>query len=339
MAQPHVELTLPATGGDAAPAAASAGGGQSESFASVLHDLNIVNKRLEKVLLELRCDGGSVDGELRELAGQIMAAVERNADVALACIYLNQIAGLYAVRHCVETAIVVAIVAGAMDKPRREVLIATAAALSMNVSMLRQTEGFQGKDAPLSSDERAVVRSHPADSADLLRSAGVTDAQWLDYVLLHHENDDGSGYPQGVRGDEIPQPVKLIGLADRYCANVSARNYRRSILPDVALDKLFLGDDMPADVTLARHFIEQIGKFPPGSLVRLSNGEMGVVSHCDRSGALVVHALRGKDGKQVSPPAPRTLANDGCTIVQALHEDDVGVRFNMKHIWGDLAAL
>ncbi len=305
---------------------------------SVLHELNTVNKRLEKVLLELETNCG-VDGELRELAGHLIAAIERNADVALACIYLNQIAGLYAVRHCVETAIVVAIVARAMGKPQREVLVATAAALSMNVSMLRQTEGFQGKDAPLSNDERAIVRSHPIDSADLLRNAGVTDSQWLDYVLLHHESDDGSGYPHGVKGDEIPQNARLISLADRYCANVSARNYRRSILPDVALERLFLGDDLPADVTLARHFIEQIGKYPPGSLVKLNNGEFGVVSHCDASGALTVHALRGPDGQPVSPPAPRSLSDSGCAIVQAMHEDEVRVRFNMKHIWGDLAAL
>ncbi len=310
----------------------------ADAVSSVLHDINVVNKRLEKVLLDmaLNCN---VDGELRELAGHLIAATERNADVALACIYLNQIAGIYAVRHCVETAIVVAVVARAMGKPQREVLVATAAALSMNVSMLRQTEGFQGKDAPLSTDERAVVRSHPIDSADLLRNAGVTDSQWLDYVLLHHESDDGSGYPHGARADEIPQSARLIGLADRYCANVSARNYRRSILPDVALEKLFFGDDTPADVTLARHFIEQIGKYPPGSLVKLDNGELGVVSHCDASGALMVHALRDSDGRPVSPPVPRSLVNGGCTIVQAMHEDDVGVRFNMKHIWGDLAAL
>lgn len=305
---------------------------------SVLHDINAINKRLEKVLLGLEATT-SVDGELRELAGHLIAAIERNADVALACIYLNQIAGIYAVRHCVETAIVVATVARAMSKPQREVLIATAAALSMNVSMLRQTEGFQGKDSPLSSDERAIVRSHPIDSADLLRNAGVTDSNWLDYVLLHHESDDGSGYPHGIRGDEIPQNARLIGLADRYCANVSARNYRRSILPDLALEKLFLGDDIPADVTLARHFIEQIGKFPPGSLVKLDTGEMGVVSHCDKTGALTVHALRGADGKAMSPPTARSLEQGGCTIVQSLHEDDVGVRFNMKHIWGELAAL
>jgi HD-GYP domain-containing protein (c-di-GMP phosphodiesterase class II) len=319
-------------------APASSATTRADAAGSVLHDLNTVNKRLEKVLLELETNC-SVDGELRELAGHLIAAIERNSDVALACIYLNQIAGLYAVRHCVETAIVVAVVARAMGKPQREVLVATAAALSMNVSMLRQTEGFQGKDAPLSTDERAIVRRHPADSADLLRNAGVTDSQWLDYVLLHHESDDGSGYPSGAKGDEIPQNARLISLADRYCANVSARNYRRSILPDVALEKLFLGDDLPADVTLARHFIEQIGKYPPGSLVKLDNGELGVVSHCDATGALTVHALRGSDGKPVQPPAPRSLVNGGCKIVQAMHEDDVGVRFNMKHIWGELAAL
>ncbi|MES2297891.1 MAG: HD domain-containing phosphohydrolase [Pseudomonadota bacterium] len=305
---------------------------------SVLHALNEVSKRLSHILMELLTHTNA-DQELRDIARELVAAVERDPDIALACIFLNQINGLYAVRHCVESAIVVAVIALAMQKSADEVQLATLAALTMNASMVRQTEGFQGRNGELSSEERAMVRRHPAESADLLRGAGVSAEDWLAYVMLHHENEDGSGYPKGKTGDEIPQNAKLISLSDRYCAHVSARNYRRSILPDIALHNLFLDSEIPADVAVASHFIRQIGKFPPGSLVLLENGEMGVVARRLPDASVSVNALRGADGKSLPPPTMRNTGDPGCAIVKSLHEDDVAVRFSMRPIWGELACL
>jgi hypothetical protein len=176
-------------------------------------------------------DQPAADRDLRHIAQELIDTVERDQDIVLAAIFLNQIAGAYAVRHCTEAAIVVCIIARAMRKSAPEVLVVTAAALTMNVGMVRQAETFQSRDCALTSEERAAVRRHPNDSVDMLRWAGITDDEWLDLVLLHHENDDGTGYPQGRLGDEISQNAKLIGLADRYCAFVSARIVRARLVP------------------------------------------------------------------------------------------------------------
>jgi hypothetical protein len=161
------------------------------------------------------------------------------------------------------------------------------------VGMVRQAELFQCREGALSSEERAMVRRHPSDSVNMLRWAGITDDEWLDLVMLHHENDDGTGYPEGRLGNEISQNAKLIGLADRYCAFVSARNYRRSLLPPAALDKLATEHEMPVDPAVIAHFANEIGAYPPGTLVRLENAELGVVSaRKDQAGAQRVHVLR-----------------------------------------------
>ncbi|MES2318322.1 MAG: HD domain-containing phosphohydrolase [Pseudomonadota bacterium] len=307
--------------------------------ASILQGLNLINRRLERTLMELR-DESSADNTLRSLATELIAMVERGQDIALAAIFLNQIAGAYAVRHCTETAIIACLIARAMDKSQAEVLIVTAAALTMNVGMVRQAELFQGKEGALSSEERALVRRHPSDSVNMLRWAGINDDEWLDLVMLHHENDDGTGYPEGRLGNEISQNAKLIGLADRYCAFVSARNYRRSLLPPEALAKLAVEHEMPVDPVLLDHFATQVGAYPPGTLVRLCNGEMGVVSaRKDGSGALCVHVLRAGDGSPFPLAEKRGTSEPGCAIEEALHEDNARLRFTMKHIWGELASL
>lgn len=307
--------------------------------ASVLQSLNQLNRRLDRILMDLR-DVASADTELRAIARELIDTVGRDEDIALAAIYLNQIAGAYAIRHCTEAAIIVCLIAHAMEKNEAEVLIVTAAALTMNVGMVRQTEIFQNRDGALSSEERAIVRRHPADSVDMLRYAGIADEEWLDLVLLHHENDDGSGYPQGRLGDEISQNAKLIGLADRYCAFVSARNYRRSLLPPMALSCLAGESEMPIDKEVIQHFADKIGAYPPGTLVRLENGETGVVSsRKDERGALRVHTLRSGDGTPFPLAESRSTLEPDCAIAEALHEDSARLRFTMQHIWGELASL
>ena len=307
--------------------------------ASVLQSLNHINRRLDRVLMDLR-DVASADTELRAIARELIDTVARDEEIALAAIFLNQIAGAYAIRHCTEAAIVVCLIARAMHKDPAELLIITAAALTMNVGMVRQTELFQGREGALSSEERAIVRRHPTDSVDMLRYAGIADEAWLDLVLLHHENDDGTGYPQGRLGDEISQNAKMIGLADRYCAFVSARNYRRSMLPPMALACLAGESEMPVDQEVISHFAQQIGAYPPGTLVRLANGDTGVVSHRkDQAGALRVHVLRRGDGTPLALAEQRSTAETDCAIEEALHEDSARLRFTMQHIWGELAAL
>ena len=306
---------------------------------SVLQSLNQINRRLDRILMDLR-ELATADTALRAIAGELIDTVARDEDIALAAIFLNQITGTYAIRHCTEAAIVAGLVARAMDKDRPELLIVTAAALTMNVAMVRQSELFHGRDGILTSEERAMVLRHPSDSVDMLRYAGIADEAWLDLVLLHHENDDGSGYPQGCLGAEISQNAKLIGLADRYCAFISARNYRRSLLPPMALVCLAGDHDMPVDQEVIAHFHKLIGAYPPGTLVRLTNGETGVVSsRMDEMGALRVHVLRRADDTPLALAEVRSTLDAGCAIEEALHEDSARLRFTMRHIWGELAAL
>jgi len=306
---------------------------------SVLHQLNLSNRRLEQLLQNLRNERNA-ENELRDIARGVVQAVQLNPDIALATIFLNQIAGTYAVRHCIETAVVMVVMSRSLDKSDAETLTLTAAALTMNVGMLRHHESFQNKNTPLTREEMAIVHRHPEDSAGLLKDAGIQDEEWISCVLLHHENDEGSGYPTGVASPGVTLNAKLLSLADRYCAQVSARNYRRSVLPDRALRNLTEDRVAPVDTGLLQHFQRALGDFPPGCLVRLANGEIGVVSQrLDGGNVLSIHCLRDPSGAALSPAALRQTADAACSIAEALSEDQASIRFSMKQIWGVQASL
>lgn len=304
---------------------------------SVLRLINEANKRLEHVLLNLPNEVNA-EAKILEIAKVVDFAVGLNSDIALACILLNQISGMYAVRHCTDTAIVSILVARTLQKSSDEIMSITAAALTMNIGMLSYHDRLQKKESVLTEAEFAIMRRHPQNGVEALQQAGIKDHNWLSYVLHHHENEDGSGYPNGLYGEDIPQNAKIIALADRYCARVSGRSYRKSLLPNTALRDIFIDQGKSIDPLLAAYFIKELGLYPPGTLVRLQNLEIGVVT---RKGATattpVVHAIISAGGGLLASPGRRETENHNYAIREALHEKKLTMRFAMHQLWGDEA--
>lgn len=93
------------------------------------------------------------------------------------------------------------------------------------------------KSGPLTLEERAEIRTHPSAGAELvlpLRSARHA----LPYVLFHHEWWDGTGYPTGLRGTQIPIEARLLAIADAFDAMTSPRPYRLALTHDGALAEI-----------------------------------------------------------------------------------------------------
>jgi putative nucleotidyltransferase with HDIG domain len=102
-------------------------------------------------------------------------------------------------------------------------LVRTAAALHDLGKVLIPREILL-KPSALTDAERALVERHPADGAAMLE--GVADPEVVAMIRSHHERLDGSGYPDGLGGDELPIGVRIIAVADSYDAMTSERPYR-----------------------------------------------------------------------------------------------------------------
>jgi HD-GYP domain-containing protein (c-di-GMP phosphodiesterase class II) len=304
---------------------------------SVVQMINAAHRRLEQLLFNLENERNA-QTQIMEVVKTLIAATDMNKSIALGSILLNRNEGSYAIRHCIDSAIVALLLARALDKSTSEILSIMAATLTMNVGMLQHQEQLQTRVGAISDQEIARIHRHPQDGVDVLTKAGVDDADWLSYVLLHHENEDGSGYPSGKMGDDIPLSVKIISLADRYCARVSSRNYRKSLLPKEALSDILLADQRSIDPMLTTCFIQVVGVYPTGAIVRLANGELGVVaSRGSDADTPVVHALVGANGVPLSPSVTRNTANEEFSIQMMLSEEQAGFRFNMQQVWGEQA--
>ncbi len=89
------------------------------------------------------------------------------------------------------------------------------------------------KPEPLSGPERELMEQHPITGWEILRDIDFLGEAKL-VVRHHHERWDGTGYPDRLRGEEIPLGARIIGVADAYDAMVSKRAYRRALTHDEA---------------------------------------------------------------------------------------------------------
>lgn len=305
---------------------------------SVLGMINQAHKRLEHLLFNVEHES-NLPSQICDIAATLTAAADINQDVALASILLNQDEGTYAVRHCVDSAIVALLLARELDKLPSETLSIMAAALTMNVGMLQNQEQLQSRLNAISGDEKATIHAHPEAGVALLENAGVNDQEWLTCVLLHHENEDGGGYPFGKTGDDIPLAAKIVSLADRYCARVSARGYRKPLLANEALNDMLVADQQSIDPMLTACFIRVVGIYPTGAVVRLANDEIGVVAQQGpKATAPRVLALLGEQASRLAPPLLRDTANPSFQIREMLSGEQAGIRFTMQQVWGEQAA-
>jgi HD-GYP domain-containing protein (c-di-GMP phosphodiesterase class II) len=95
------------------------------------------------------------------------------------------------------------------------------------------------KPGRLTSEERILVNKHPQYSEEILATRQELPKQVVEMALWHHEFLDGSGYPNGLKGNQIPQPVRLLTIADIYSALTEKRAYKESLSPRQAFAIMF----------------------------------------------------------------------------------------------------
>lgn len=91
------------------------------------------------------------------------------------------------------------------------------------------------KPGPLTPEEFEVIKLHPMEGFRRLREAGEVDPIILDMVLHHHERIDGLGYPDGLKGEEIPRAAKYFAVVDTFDALTSIRPYRTDVGHDAGV--------------------------------------------------------------------------------------------------------
>jgi putative nucleotidyltransferase with HDIG domain len=134
----------------------------------------------------------------------------------------------------------------------------------------------KGNMTTLNKVVREYYREHPVLGAKLVSAFPDFPPDALDVVLKHHETLDGQGFPAGLSGDDVPTLARIAAVADTYDTLCNRRDEAGYATPHEALKAMY-GKKTSLDQMLLATFIRNIGVYPPGSLVELSNGLFGMV--------------------------------------------------------------
>lgn len=146
--------------------------------------------------------------------------------------------------------------ARALNLPENEVERISLGALLHDVGKIGIPENVLKKPDKLSDDEWNIMKQHPVIGAERVLEPNEALRDLIPIVKYHHEHIDGSGYPEHLKGDEIPLSAKIVAVADAFHALVSDRPYRKGLGLDVACDILTQGAGKQWDETLVRKFIQ-----------------------------------------------------------------------------------
>ena len=130
--------------------------------------------------------------------------------------------------------------------------------------------------------ERTIVKKHVAVGLDLVKNALGLNADVLAMIQHHHERHDGSGYPQGLTGADMPVFGRIAGLIDCFDAMTTKRPYAPAKSAYDAVRELNGLSGTGFQRELVEQFVQAVGMFPTGSLVELNTGEVAVVIEQNR---------------------------------------------------------
>jgi putative nucleotidyltransferase with HDIG domain len=152
------------------------------------------------------------------------------------------------------------------------------AALMHDIGKVKTPPEILNKPDKLSDAEFAVMKRHTVDGAEMLRRTPEITALAPVVAFEHHLRLDGSGYPAGIARPSLNLCTMLCGIADVYDAMRSQRRYQKALPTERILTVLKNNDGVQFDQHLVRRFVQLIGIYPVGNLVRLDTGEIGVVT-------------------------------------------------------------
>ncbi len=182
------------------------------------------------------------------------------------------------------------------------------AALLHDVGRARVPRHILYKPSPLTVKEFAEVKKHSAYGYEIIRECDHLPEQVTQAVLQHHERLDGSGYPGGLRGDEIGLFARILAVADVFDALLADRPFREAFFPHQAVD-IISNSSGQFDPEVLRVFIENVAIYPVGSVVSLNTGETGVVVDVNKG--------------QQTRPVVRVMYDSNAAKIQSIIEIDL----------------
>ncbi len=260
--------------------------------------LTTLQESLENIAGKRPLDSGKVSGVVED----IIKNINSTKGIAFS---LSTIRSLdeYTFIHSLNVCVLALVIGAEARLPLHELMDLGVGALLHDVGKVIIPLDILNKPDGLTREEMSLVKLHTLEGFEILKSQPGISLLSSHVAFQHHEKIDGTGYPRGIEGPEIHRYARMTAVADIMDAISARRPYRNQLAPDRACSLLLSLSGPHLDAAFVDMLIRKIALFPAGSVVRLSTGQIGIVSRQSRSDPSrpIVHVLTDDRSLLINP--------------------------------------
>lgn len=302
-----------------------------EEELEVATKLHTKGKQIQKTMLESISKKLPIDIAIPEaFTNNLVSSIDRNPN-ALMCMTKIREKDTYLLEHSLNVAILLANFGSHVGLAEEQVQELALSGFLHDIGKIKIPDHILHKPGRLTDQEMTIMKDHVYYGTKVLIEMGIPESI-VETIGQHHERLDGYGYPDGLRGDEITQFGRMIAIVDTYDAITADRCYKVGMSSKKALQILVQDSPEKYDGELVKQFVQCIGIFPVGSLVKLNNEKIAMVLkqhpvHGTKPVVKVFYSIRGNHYVEPKEVNLATVSN-GVKIVDAVIASDFKLDFN-----------
>ncbi len=232
----------------------------------------------------------------------------------------------YYIRQPVDTMIYALKIGLRLNYQREKLIELALAALLQNVGMFLIPADIVDKTGKLTDQEIETIKKHPETGRDILLPMQKDFPAVIEAVYQHHERESGQGYPRGLKGEQIIEYAKIIGICDSYEAMTHNRPHKKALLQFNSVRQLIEEKERLFSPRIIKVFVEEMSLYPVGSYVRLNNGAIGMVmkiNHAQPVKPLIKVIFDGLGNRAVEDELLDMSKTSVLNIIDAVAESDL----------------
>lgn len=213
---------------------------------------------------------------VRGVVEPILESIIRNSE-AYMWLSMMQKKDSYTYSHSVDNCALAIAFGRFMGLPKKDLRTLAIGLLMMDMGNVKVPEGILNKEGTLTDAEYRIVKKHVGHGVEILKETKGMNEDIINITLTHHERFDGSGYPAGLQGTQIPVYGRMAAIIDCYDAMTSNRPFSAAKSPYTALQSIYNWRGSAFQPELVEQFLQCMGVYPTGSLVEMTNGAVAIV--------------------------------------------------------------
>ncbi len=270
------------------------------------------------LMLHLRSAPAQAAEEAIELVGGMVDELTEDPETTVQLVNLKH-RDENGYNHAVNVSALALVLGRELELDQAQLRLLGMGALFHDLGHLKIPSQILLKKGPLTESERRFYEQHPRYGAEIARQIGTLPAGVIEIIAKHHEHLDGSGFPEGLTGNDIGLLTRILTVVNRYDNLCNGFGTKRGLSPHQAISRMYSKERYWYDPKVLTTFITHLGVYPPGTVVRLNDGRIAVVISINSEDLLKPNVL------VYSEEIPATEA-----LILNLIEEGIGIRESLR---------